>query len=265
MKNILNHEELNKIKELCEFFEIQNYTINSDGSVDVNGDVILSEYDGLHWIPIKFNKVSGDFRCNASELTTLKNAPREVGGDFEVGFNDITSLENSPIYVGGTYYVGNNSITSLEHLPKKLHDFNANHNKLRSLEHMPSEITGYFSVDHNKLKTLEHCPSIIGSDFHCTDNKLTSLKFIPKHIPGKLVCEDNRLTSFIDGPTFVGGDVYLERNNFPIEFVGDVVRELTPEELGVFLKYQTHLDIWTNGFDLKAALELVDDIKGGLR
>lgn len=264
MKNILSQEELNKLTELCEMFEIENYTVNSDGSIDVNGSVNLDEYNGLHWIPIKFNKVSGDFNCNASDLTTLKNAPRIVGGEFNVGYNNIESLEFSPEYIGGTFFISDNKLRTLEFLPQKLNNLNLNRNKLKSLENL-GEINGYLSVDYNKLKSLKGCPRTIGSDFHCTGNKLTSLEFMPQVIPGKFVCEDNRLTTLIDCASNINGDVYLRLNNFPSEF-DEIERGLSADEMGVFIKYQNQLDVWTeSGLNMVAARELVNDIKEGLR
>ena len=58
------------IEELCEKHGIENYIINDDGSIDVNGGVYIqnSEFTKL---PLKFNKVSGDFSCYNNELTSL--------------------------------------------------------------------------------------------------------------------------------------------------------------------------------------------------
>jgi hypothetical protein len=49
-----------QIKTLCEMYEIHNYTINDDDSVDVSGDVSIAN-KSLRKIPIVFNEVSGDF------------------------------------------------------------------------------------------------------------------------------------------------------------------------------------------------------------
>ena len=46
-----------------EKYKIENYTINEDGSIDVNGDVHFYEY-GLTELPINFNKVTGTFDCS---------------------------------------------------------------------------------------------------------------------------------------------------------------------------------------------------------
>ncbi len=79
-----------KVKFFLDQYHIMGYTINLDDSVDVEGDVHLS-YKTFTQIPVKFNIVTGDFTCNNSRLTTLKNAPNYVGGSFRCQFNSLTS------------------------------------------------------------------------------------------------------------------------------------------------------------------------------
>jgi len=73
--------DLIHIREWLEQMGIENYTINDDGTVDVDGDVNISNKN-LTEIPIQFGKVNGNFWCNNNELTTLKGVPRIVGGIF---------------------------------------------------------------------------------------------------------------------------------------------------------------------------------------
>jgi hypothetical protein len=90
------------ISLICEKYNITNYTINDDGSIDVNGDVNLYN-KGLTELPLTFNKVTGWFECGDNKLTTLKGSPRWVGSWFSCENNDLTSLEFSPDYVGGSF------------------------------------------------------------------------------------------------------------------------------------------------------------------
>lgn len=97
----MNNIDIEKtIHEICKSFEIENYTINSDGSIDVNGGVHLFNRN-LTTIPIKFNKVSGSFDCSWNNLISLENSPIEVGGDFICDFNRLKSLVGSPIKING--------------------------------------------------------------------------------------------------------------------------------------------------------------------
>jgi hypothetical protein len=98
------------ISLICEKYNITNYTINPDGSIDVNGNVDLS-YKNLTQLPLTFNKVTGYFDCSNNRLTSLKGCPRWIGGFFTCGNNQLTSLKFSPDYVGGDFYCKYNKLT----------------------------------------------------------------------------------------------------------------------------------------------------------
>jgi hypothetical protein len=66
-----------EIKDICNEYDINNYSINPDGSIDVNGTVDLN-YRDLTKIPIKFNKVSGWFKVSFNNLESLENSPIEI-------------------------------------------------------------------------------------------------------------------------------------------------------------------------------------------
>ena len=112
-ENIQTDEE---IHGLCRKYEISNYTINEDKSVDVDGDVDLYN-KGLSKLPLNFRHVKGDFSCsyNNYNLTTLDGAPETVGGDFYCGGNNLKTLEGSPRRVDGDFNcTWNNKLMSLE-------------------------------------------------------------------------------------------------------------------------------------------------------
>jgi len=66
----MNYLTDKEIHEICKKYGIKNYTINDDGSIDVDGNVNLS-YRKLTKLPLKFNNVSGNFLCYNNQLTTL--------------------------------------------------------------------------------------------------------------------------------------------------------------------------------------------------
>ena len=101
---------MNSIHDICKRYNITNYTINGEGSIDVVGDVDL--YDkGLTALPLTFNKVTGWFDCSNNQLTTLKGCPRWVGRYFDCNINQLTSLEFSPDYIGGYFDCRYNELT----------------------------------------------------------------------------------------------------------------------------------------------------------
>ena len=63
------------ISLICEKYNIENYTINPDGSIDVAGDVNLDNMK-LTELPLTFNKVTGSFDCVNNNLTSLKGCPK---------------------------------------------------------------------------------------------------------------------------------------------------------------------------------------------
>ena len=139
------------IKKICKKYNITNYTINDDGSIDVEGDVNLSSLY-LDELPLTFNKVTGYFGCGDNKLTTLKGSPRWVGGNFSCNLNNLTNLEFSPEYVGAWFSCG--------------------YNKLTTLKGCPTWVGGYFECVCNNLTNLEFSPEYVGSWFDCQFNKL---------------------------------------------------------------------------------------------
>lgn len=102
MKYIRLYENFNdeiSIREICADYDIRNYTINDDGSIDVDGDVNLSER-GLDELPLKFNKVYGNFNCYSNKLISLEGCPKFVGHNFNCSDNKLTSLKYGPEKVG---------------------------------------------------------------------------------------------------------------------------------------------------------------------
>ena len=98
---------------------IRNYTINSNGTVDVNGDVDISD-KGLLIIPIQFRNVKNSFDCSDNNLTSLEGSPQKVKGNFYCYNNNLTSLQGSPQKVEGDFYCANNNLTNLQGSPKEL-------------------------------------------------------------------------------------------------------------------------------------------------
>ena len=53
------------VEQICKKYLIESYTILDDGSIDVIGDVRLDSLK-LTELPLKFNKVSGNFYCQTN-------------------------------------------------------------------------------------------------------------------------------------------------------------------------------------------------------
>jgi hypothetical protein len=120
MKNIITSDQFDHIHNTCKKYDITNYTINPDGSIDVKGNVefemgTLSE---LGRLPLRFNKVSGLFTCSHNGLTTLDGAPSYVGKSFSCYRNNISNLKGGPKYVGARFDCSDNDLTTLAYFPE---------------------------------------------------------------------------------------------------------------------------------------------------
>jgi hypothetical protein len=187
MKYIRLFESITEIEveKICKKYDIENWTLNPDGTVDVDGDVDLC--NELSKLPLKFGRVTGYFWCSYNQLTSLEGCPTEIGGDFFCSYNKLTTLEGCPTEIGGGFYCDNNLLTSLEGCPTQISGaFDCSYNKLTSLEGCPTEIGGSFLCHDNQLTSLEGCPTEIGVDFWCHHNQLTSLKGAPEYIEGSV-------------------------------------------------------------------------------
>lgn len=113
-----------KIEAWLKEYNIRNYTINDDLTIDVKGHVVLEGYTEKH-LPdyIQFGKVVGFFTINESpNLETLKGCPKEVGIDFYCyNCKNLESLKGSPKIVGGNFSCRKCSkLESLENCPKEV-------------------------------------------------------------------------------------------------------------------------------------------------
>lgn len=157
------------IHKICEIYDITNYKINDDFTIDVNGNVDvsdnllygLSKYrndvfpkHGEFDIPLMFNKVTGDFKCIRANgigytewLSSLYGSPKYVGGNYNISGCKLNSLKYAPIEVGGNFIAWKNNFLTLKGSPKYIGgncELNFESNSLRSFEGAPEKIGGKF-------------------------------------------------------------------------------------------------------------------------
>ena len=138
------------IDELCNHYGIKNYSINPDGSIDVDGSVDLRRAN-LSKLPLTFNIVTKHFWCEDNFLTSLEGSPKEVGGSFYCNANCLSTLKHSPQKVG--------------------RNFSCHYNQISSLDGCPAIIGNYFYCYSNNLNSLEGIGEVGGKIF-CSDNRL---------------------------------------------------------------------------------------------
>jgi len=201
MKYLKLFESFNEedIHSICEKYGIINYTINEDGSIDVDGYIDLSER-GLIKLPLKFNKVNGYFDCSWNKLTSLDGCPKEINSDFYCSRNKLTSLKGCPEKINGDFYCHKNYLTSFEHCPK--------------------EIYGHFYCYNNKITSFDYLPFSIDGEFDCESN--------PIYWIWKLFEDYSKIDFFNDCDPIREPDIIiLDRLNFFLEKIGkDPVSEV---------------------------------------
>lgn len=114
LENRQSNEDINFI---CQKYDIKNYTINEDGTVDVDGEVYLYA-NNLVKLPLKFGKVTGYFTCSNNHLTSLEGSPYWVGRYFDCSNNELTTLEDGPKTVIGSYYCQRNKLVNFKGWPE---------------------------------------------------------------------------------------------------------------------------------------------------
>lgn len=189
------------IKEWLKKYDIRNYKINNDNTIDVNGDIDLNHYSKPE-LPsyIQFNIINGIFTINHSKLKTLRGCPQEVTDIFQcMNCTSLKTLEGGPKKVGGEFncsYCTN--LTSLKGAPKEVGSFYCEYNNsLKTLEGGPITAS-YYHVDRcGKLTSLEGCPKVVKYTFTCIGcTSLTSLEGGPKKVGDYYSCHKcNSLTS----------------------------------------------------------------------
>jgi hypothetical protein len=135
LQNLLSESKIGDLLVPYRPDEHPGWTLNPDGSYDVDGDVNLS---GQHLtkLPYKFRHVTRYFSCSYNQLTSLTGAPETVGGYFDCYNNQLTSLTGAPETVGGYFDCYNNQLTSLTGAPET--------------------VGGYFDCYKNKKKFSEN-------------------------------------------------------------------------------------------------------------
>jgi hypothetical protein len=116
LKLFESHQTEAEVAEICKTYGIENWTLNSDGLVDVDGHVNLNgkvlytigRYS-LEKLPLRFGTVTGYFLCNNNKLTTLEGAPHTVGDSFWCRENNIRSFEGL-VNIGGNFYSIDNPV-----------------------------------------------------------------------------------------------------------------------------------------------------------
>jgi len=230
----MRFNKFSEIDSICKKYNLENYTINSDGSVDVDGDVDLR---GIGF----WNYLYGEKKENKWTLNKLPLKFRYVSGDFDCRFNNLSDLQGCPTKIEGSLYLY--------------------HNKLKSLEGCPDEVDRLLISD-NELESLRGCPKRVRGDFNCSNNKLTSLEFSPNWVGGYFSITDNPVTDPKGFPNKINSSIsvhnlyYVKWKNTPLSKLVSLLvdNECGCPDLGCSLITGNHSQNW------KLICEVIDMI-----
>lgn len=172
---MISKVEHDKILDFCNSYNIENFVINRNGVVDVDGSVNIQGLKSER-IPISFGIVTGDFNCNDSKsLIDLEGSPKIVGGSFYCISSELNTIKGCPENIGNNFALSINNIKKIDFFPK--------------------EIGGSIYLDHNYLDSLDGSPKVVNGGFFCSVNNLKSLKGGPVSVVGEYAVGNNPLES----------------------------------------------------------------------
>lgn len=217
------------IADTCLKYGISHYSINQDGSIDVDGNVNLRS-SALTILPLRFGRVMGHFNVQNNFLSTLEGSPVAVGGSFNCFGNQLANFIGSPNWIGGDFY--------------------AYSNKLVSLVGSPNQVVGNYYVSGNEnLENLSGCTHKIGGNLSFDDILLSTYS-------GDYDIE-------FDGIFFLNETNYNAPNARKLPEV--LLQNM--RHIKLILKYQRYFYVWNEdlSFNQENFDILVEEIEDGLR
>lgn len=173
----MNSSGLSKeeIVEWLKEYQVENWTINKDLSVDVKGNVYLDHC----------------FRPQTKNEWLEQIEGYEEHTDPE-GYEELTLCDDGTYERRGSYYQFEEKQFEPYTLPVQFH-----------------KVSGDFGISQNRLATLKGCPKEIGGDFDCEHSGITSLEGAPSNVGGIFNCAENAIETVgqidtVVGDSFVG-------------------------------------------------------------
>lgn len=146
-----------KPEKLCRIWGIENWELNSDGTIDINGDLNLSGRR-LNEFPIKIRIIRGSLNVSHNYFKNLKGFPTCITGNLNVSFNKLKTLEGKPKYIDG--YI---SLEGNDRLKSTLNDYivepSINFEPIKSAEIMETPLTTPFTEELPKPVRKKRTPA----------------------------------------------------------------------------------------------------------
>lgn len=143
---------MENIEEVLNKYDVKNYTINKDGSVNLTGDVSFFN-KGIDKIPFEIKSTTGIIDFSYNNLTSLEGCP-EVAHSIFFARNKIKEIDCVPME-SKLLSLSNNEIENLN-FPEGFNsgEIVLRHNNIYDLKGMPSSFNGKIFLQYNPIATL---------------------------------------------------------------------------------------------------------------
>lgn len=212
VKRILPKTKEEVVTQLLKL-NIFNYSINDDLSVDIDGSVMLSDRK-LDYIPVNFNKVTNNFICRYSHLTSLEGFPKKAQL-IDCSYNQISSLQGLINAEIDTLLSSNNLLENFDHCPAKVTQLICGDNQITSLKGLPKNIE-FLDLNSNKISSLDYLPMSINR-LDISNNKITDLKEISGRTFSYLNITANKIKTIKDSNIKITGSIFFDLNQITLE------------------------------------------------
>ena len=161
---------MKNIKEVLDQYNVVDYSINNDGSVNLTKDITFFKKN-LDKIPFNISKAPRILDFSFNNISSLEGSPEECDTIF-YAMNNISDLKGITI-TSRLLSLSNNKIEKLN-FPKefKTDELLLNHNNIYELTGIPINFNGKILLNHNPISTCFKTTD--GKDVHV----FNSLKII---------------------------------------------------------------------------------------
>jgi hypothetical protein len=181
-----------KIQAWLDKMKVTNYKINSDLTVDVNGDVNLGN-NKLHEIPIQFGIVNGNFSIWHNKLISLKGCPHKVTENFDCTHNQLESLQYCPKEIGEDFLFHVNKISTFEYLPQSVGNITIYENDIQNINDFKTQLKGSFmhqcTLPTHCIAQFKHLYEYNSANYYHYSFSLSAKQFNALHLKNELSIE----------------------------------------------------------------------------
>ena len=113
----MKFEEIKKYVLLDKWVDGTWCCSGARNDIFVTGNVNITDFDGSK-LPFSFGSISGDFKCQDTNIETLEGFPNIVKGNYCLSRNKISNLKNLPYKINGHFWLEEPLLQKVHRIPK---------------------------------------------------------------------------------------------------------------------------------------------------